>query len=428
VTWAAAYTDVLERLDAQVASARLTLCGLSACVDATVSLHDADALLGAITEPQAARFAAELLNRAAAGTGGEIKVDWPGGPAWLDERVLFGRDLGGTGPHAARVLTTLGAPALLALETRSPEQLSVLDPDLPLALDDRIVPAKSIVADHPNAIKTYIFEYTRGRAVGAVTPPRSSRIIVRFDDPGLQNDRDFERLGCRLAPEAGAAILSGFNTVAGSALESALARTRDLAGRWLSAGIPAIHLELAGYARTEYRDAALSALTGYATSVGMSLSEFRALVPQADLANGMRVLGERLRVRRVCVHADDWAASATRDDPVRERDALLTGSLVASTRAAHGRPLTPRTLPPGAAFGEPPGLPESLGDWRFAACATPYLAQPATTLGLGDTFMAGCLLVLGGQTALNPTLPPRPDPRSSRTPATPPTHDRTGQQ
>jgi ADP-dependent phosphofructokinase/glucokinase len=404
VTWAATYADVVGRLDAQVAKARLTLCGLSACVDATVSLHDAGALLSPIGDPQAARFAAALLGRAAAGVGGEIKVDWAGGPAWLDERVRFERELGGTGPHAARVLTTLGAPALLALEVRSPEQLSVLDPELPLASRDRVVPAKSLVADRPNAIKTYIFEFTRGRPLGAVTPPRSSRIIVRFDDPGLQNDRDFELLSCRLAPEAGAAILSGFNTVGPNALASALARTRDLASRWRSAGIPAIHLELAGYAQPEYRDAALAAFTGCVTSVGMSLSEFHALVPQAELASGMRALGERLGVRRVCVHADDWAGAATLDDPARERDALLMGSLVASTRAAHGRPLVPRALPPGAAFAQPPDLPESLGDWRFVACAVPYLEQPATTLGLGDTFMAGCLLVLGAQ---GPSQTPR---------------------
>jgi ADP-dependent phosphofructokinase/glucokinase len=403
--WQAAYTDVLERLDAHVAKARLTLCGLSACVDATVSLHDAGALLAPIRDPEAAGFAAMLLERAAAGIGGEIKVDWSRGPAWLDERIPFGRDLGGTGPHAARVLTTLGAPALLALETRSLEQLSVLDPDLSLAQDGRSVPAKSIVADRPNAIKTYIFEYTKGRPIGAVTPPRSSRIIVRFDDPGLQNDRDFELLSYRLAPGAGAAILSGFNTVAGNALEPALARTRELASRWRSAGIPAIHLELAGYARPEYRDEAVRAFIGCATSFGLSLSEFRALMPQTDLASGMRALGERLRVRRVCVHADDWAAAATLDDPVREREALLMGSLVASTRAAHGRPLVPRALPPGAAFGEPPNLPESPGEWQIVVCATPYLARPATTLGLGDTFMAGCLLVLGGQGAPNSTRP-----------------------
>jgi ADP-specific Phosphofructokinase/Glucokinase conserved region len=395
VDWEPAYAIVLERLDAHVAEARLTLCGLSVCVDATVSLHDAGALLDP-SDGEAARFAAMLLERAAAGIGGERKVDWPDGPAWLDARVPFGRDLGGTGAHAARVLTVLGAPALLALDTRSSEQMAVLDPELRLARGGCSIPAKSIAPNRPNAIKTYIFEYTKGRPIGSVVPPRSSRIIVRFDDPGLQHDRDFELLSGRLAPQAGAAILSGFNTVAGGALGSELAWTRELANGWRSAGIPAIHFELAGYSRPEYRDEALRACTGCMTSVGLSLSEFAALLPQTDLASGMRALGQRLGVRRVCVHADEWAAAATLDDPVRERDALLMGSLLASTRAAYGRPLVPQALPPGAVFSEPPELPDRLGEWRFVACSVPYFACPATTLGLGDTFMAGCLLVLGG--------------------------------
>jgi ADP-dependent phosphofructokinase/glucokinase len=428
VTWQKTYAGVLERLDAEIANARLTLCGLSACVDATVSLHDAGALFAPAGDAEAERFAGMLRERAAAGIGGEIKVDWLGGPAWLDERVPFVRALGGTGPHAARVLTTLGAPALLALETRSAEQLAVLDPEIRVARDGRSVPAKTIQPDHPNAIKTYIFEYTKGRPIGSVLPPRSSRIIVRFDDPGLQNDRDFEQLSCRLAPQAGAAILSGFNTVGVAALGPTLARTRKLAQRWAAAGVPAIHFELAGYARPEYRDAAMRELTGCATSFGLSFSEFAALVPNSDLAAGMRALGERLQVRRVCVHADDWAAAATLDDPARERDALLLGSLLASTRAAHGRPVVPRALPAGAAFGEPPRVPEALGEWRIAVCSTPYLAQPVTTLGLGDTFMAGCLLVLGQQHSPLPPAGYRPDPRAARLPAAPFAYDRTDTQ
>jgi ADP-dependent phosphofructokinase/glucokinase len=32
-------------------------------------------------------------------------------------------------------------------------------------------------------------------------------------------------------------------------------------------------------------------------------------------------------------------------------------------------------------------------------CPAPYLEKPAATIGLGDTFLAGTLLVLGGATA-----------------------------
>ena len=406
MTWPAAYTGILDRLDAITANARPTLCGMSACVDATVSLHASQALLEAVDPPQAAALAKTLTQRAQAGTGGELRVDWPGGPAWLDGRLPFTRDLGGTGPHAARMLAVLGAPVLLALATRSPEQLAVLHPQIWLAREGRPVPARAIVPDRPNATKVYIFEYTKDRVLGRLALPRSSRIIIRFDDSGLEDDREFASLSARLAPVAGAALLAGFSTVAGAELDASLARTRALTSRWRAGGIPAIHLELAGYERPEYRDRTLDALSGTITSVGLSRSEFDELVPGLDLARGMRALGERYALRRVCVHADGWAATATLDDPGTEREALLLGCLLASTRAAHGAPRVPVAVPAGAVFEELPALPPALGPWRFVACAAPYLAYPAATVGLGDTFTAGCLLVLGrGRGPIEPWTP-----------------------
>jgi ADP-dependent phosphofructokinase/glucokinase len=46
-------------------------------------------------------------------------------------------------------------------------------------------------------------------------------------------------------------------------------------------------------------------------------------------------------------------------------------------------------------FSAPPEPAISLdGAWHVACCATPYLRTPAATIGLGDTFLAGTLLVL----------------------------------
>jgi ADP-dependent phosphofructokinase/glucokinase len=56
----------------------------------------------------------------------------------------------------------------------------------------------------------------------------------------------------------------------------------------------------------------------------------------------------------------------------------------------------PERLPDGAIF-EPTPFPSlgRVGRWNVACCATPWLRQPAATIGLGDTFLAGTLLVLG---------------------------------
>jgi ADP-dependent phosphofructokinase/glucokinase len=104
----------------------------------------------------------------------------------------------------------------------------------------------------------------------------------------------------------------------------------------------------------------------------------------------------RLGLDRLCVHADRWAAAVTRNNPGTERSALLAGCLLAAGRAAAGRPVAPSGLPVGAKFAAPPFAETlALGEWNFVAVASPYLVAPASTLGLGDTFTAGCLLVLG---------------------------------
>jgi ADP-dependent phosphofructokinase/glucokinase len=143
----------------------------------------------------------------------------------------------------------------------------------------------------------------------------------------------------------------------------------------------------------------LEGLRGTITSLGMSHSEYLALGLDAeDLTAGMVACGDRLGLRRVCVHADHWAAAATLDHPAQERDALQMGCLLASTRAEAGRPVRPTAIPKSAVFNDLPFAGTlDRGAWMAACCAAPYLPRPATTLGLGDTFTAGCLLVLGQQ-------------------------------
>lgn len=394
--WNQEYRHAASRLDDHAAHARLTLCGMSACVDAIISLHEAQPLLQAAVPAQAVEFARTLVARARAGVGGEIRFEWPEGPDWLDNALSFRHLLGGTGPHAARVLTRLGAPALLALATRSPEQIAVLDPGLRLAHEGRAVEVTRIRPTRPNANKIYIFEFTAGRSLDGTVLKRSSRIIVRFDDPGLEIDHEYAALSVRLALGAGAGVLSGYNVVGRGDLEGALVETRGLVAEWRKRATFMIHLELAGYECNAYRDAVLSGLSGHMTSLGLSHSEYEALVPpHTSLATGMSDLADRLHLDRICVHADEWAASLSTGDVVQEREALLVGCLLASARAATGQVSKPDGAPAGAIFQAPPELPESLGGRKFAAVSAPYVTGPATTLGLGDTFMAGCLLVLG---------------------------------
>ncbi|HEX3983984.1 MAG TPA: ADP-dependent glucokinase/phosphofructokinase [Acidisoma sp.] len=396
--WQDSYRALLNRLDIYAARAGWTMCGLSLCVDAFTQLDDTCCAQLAAGPDGAQALSAELRRRAAAGIGGEIRFNWPDGPAWLDANLPLRAALGGTPAHAAKLLTRLGAPALLALEHRSPEQIAVLDADMLLAAEEPIRAAE-VQPQGIDRMRVYVFEYTAGDSVAGAVPPRSSRIIVRFHDFDLERDTHFARLAPRLLranPGRGSGILAGFNSLGeGMRLESGLRYGRGIAADWKAAGIGVIHVEMAGYETPAGRERALNGLAGSMTSLGMSLSEFRAIDPEApSLAEGLCRLATRLGLSRISVHADDWAISATRHDPDQEREALMMGCLLASARAAAGGISIPSALPAGAHFAEPPPE-ESRGEWHIVSCPSPHLPRPRATLGLGDTFMAGCLLVLG---------------------------------
>ncbi|MDQ0395022.1 ADP-dependent glucokinase/phosphofructokinase [Labrys monachus] len=400
ITWLRAYDELLAGLPGMLAGSRMTLCGMGACVDARISMHDMPALVQA-SDPGARAFADMLMDRARRGVGGEIRVDWRQGPAWLAAHVPMRHALGGTGPQAAWSIAAAGADALVALEDRSAHMLAQLPPDMLVVENGAVRQAGEASAHGTPRPDIFIFEYTAGMPIGGLVPTRSSRIIVRFDDLGLENDEGFYALTPDLARNAGAGLVSGFNALPADRLDDAAGRVFALSRRWRANGLHTVHLELAGYDTPQALAKVLDASSGAITSIGMSHSEFVALCGQAeDLSAAMCALGDRLGIDRVCVHADHWAMSATLGDPARERAALMTGCIFASARAAAGRPVLPAGVAPQALFAP---LPYPQIDrrerWTLAACASPYLEQPATTLGLGDSFTGGCLLALGSRAA-----------------------------
>lgn len=401
--WLTRYATLTDALPAagKPSPDRVFLCGMSACVDVRINLHDAQPLLEVPATSPAAPLRDMLVGRVTRGIGGEVLFDWPDGPAWLYDHVNLRHALGGTGPQAAWVLASLGLPSLISLEDRDDRMLSPLPPDALLAQDDKIVSAPQARRSDRPAPETFIFEYTAGQAVGDITPNRSSRIIVRFADRGMQRDAAFFRASAALAPNAAAGLLSGLNEEPPANVPAACHEMFGLGRAWRNAGLETVHLELAGYSSPEALDTVLASSRGAATSLGMSQSELKGLAPEtagpeADIAPALIALAERLDMTRVCVHADEWAAAVTLDDPVRETHALMTGCALAAARASAGHPVERVTIDPRARFHDLPFTPRQIGRWHFAACPAPHLTSPRTTLGLGDSFAAGCLLVLGG--------------------------------
>ena len=396
--WHRAFDDILERLPDLVARSRLTLCGLSTCVDVYLRLEQADALLAADPTTPEGRLAARLLERAYAGVGGEIRVDWPDGPAWLDAHVPTTVGLGGTGAQAGQMLACLCAPTLVAVADRTARQLGCFHPAVGLATADGLTAAGALHGIEGNDKPPhYIVEFSAGSTVGGRMLPRSSRIICRFADDPLDDDPWFETHSQRLAGEAGAAILSGFNEVPRERLVESIVAATTLAIGWRDAGLDLIHLELGDFEEMADAWTVMKGLGTVITSLGLSLAELNKLTGTiGGVAERMLALAERLALPRVCVHYDTFATTVSRGDPRRERTALLTGSLLASTRAATGKVAKPTQIPAGATFAEP--CDETLvppAGWTVTTCATPWLRHPVATIGLGDTFLAGTLLVLG---------------------------------
>ena len=396
--WGKAYRDLVQMLSAYVRDARLTICGLSTFLDGYVRLHEAEPLLSAKVGTPEAALSRELFRRASVGIGGEFYMDWPEGGMWVEKNLQISRwGLGGTGAQAAQMLAILGTPALMSLEDRSGRQLSVIDPNVLVATNRGVIRCGELSTAQGRKPAHYIFEFTTGAQVGSIIPKRSSRTIVRFTDERLDNDPDFTRESIAASATAGAGIFSGFNEIGDQDIEAALTETVALAQAWRNRGLKTIHLELGDYATVKARDTVLEKLGGAFTSLGMSYSELCALcVGSQDAISKAFELSETLNLSRLCVHADTWALAITNGDPQRELEALLCGCLLASARAERGQPCRPTGVPASAEFHDMPLEKFSKSGERFiVCCASPYLEQPVATIGLGDTFLAGTLLVLG---------------------------------
>ena len=392
-SWRDRYLSLVPRLGGLARRMPLTLCGLATCTDAYLRLAEAGPLF-ATRSGKAAALAKALQQRAVKGIGGELFFDWPEAEDWIAENLpILSWGLGGTGAQAAQTLAVLGAQTLITLQDRSRRQLSVIHPDVLVATHQGLEKRGALKQSGPSKPAHYIFEFNAGELVGTERAKRSTRIIVRFADDPLDRDPAFVLKSINLASQARAAVICGFNEVSKASLATELEHTKNLLRAWRDQGLTTIHLELGGYEDLSLRDQVLSALSPLISSLGMSHSELRYF-GSGDVDTEVVDLRAKLGINRICVHADTWALAATSNDPERELESLMCGCLVASCRAAVGQVSVPAGVPPDAVFYDPPYPRISKqSDSILVCCPAPYLKQPKATIGLGDTFLAGTLLV-----------------------------------
>src|SRR5258708_20441985 len=111
--WSKAYRDLVHRLPSLVDNARLAICGLATCVDAYVRLDAAERLFNAETGTPQGKLAKELLRRAAAGIGGEFRMDWLAGGNCVEKNLpISGWGLGGTVALSTQTLAYVCPPTI----------------------------------------------------------------------------------------------------------------------------------------------------------------------------------------------------------------------------------------------------------------------------------------------------------------------------
>ncbi len=392
------YTSLSREVSDTAEDLKPVYCGFSACID---HLYDLDPVISALdaSNGHAERaLRAKLMNFANSGRGGEIEVGWPDGPTFFKNLPPKRALPGGTGVQVACQLALLGAKPLLAVERRDPNLIRLLHPNVRLAetdIGEAEPPPPEPAPIHP------IIEFSP--ACHGAGFARADRVIVRFSEDPIEQDKAFANHTSNPNHEAGAAVVSGFNALKGQELESALTWGAGLLRQWADIDIPLIHLELADFDTAGDRDQMLGEFADLYTSIGMNFSELQHL-RSSDLNRPDSVLDAVLSVARnfgvsrVTVHEDRWALSFTEGDPVKELRAIEFGCLTAAARAHAGQPTKPAGLPAGATLLEPPwpSIAKTQRDGHFVCCAAPYLDNPTTTIGLGDSFLAGMLAVLAG--------------------------------
>jgi ADP-dependent phosphofructokinase/glucokinase len=410
--WEVLYGEVIEALPDMARNSKLVLAGFTACVDLSLRLSDRELRLfvdQAQSHPEEAgrKFAASVVRFAKRGIGGEQVYDWERGPSWVENNFELSESLGGTGARTAQTVAQLGGPVLLCLARRSPRMMNLIHPEVFLSSPSKPRRVRDMVPSEVEDDVHYIFEFRRGTHVEEQVVPRSDRLIVRFNDVDLElaSDRQFRALSCELAPEAGAGIASGFNSLPVESQTRALELSRSSLLCWRQAGLNLIHLELGGYRSKQEMQYVTEVLAEVCTSIGMNRAELDWLAPDGtSIESQVLSVATQYGFSRVCVHSDKWALALTSEDPSKELTALLTGSAVAASVARTGRTDRYGEVMPiyhAAHLAEPPlGIRKAAGRW-LVACPTPYVERPIATVGLGDAFLGATLLALGSHVSLD---------------------------
>ena len=367
---------------------------------------------GGIATP--AQFFSLLLALFRQGKGGEFPLTSEQVCRFLETHFRCEATLGGTGARGGRALAQLGFRVLLHLNILSETVQDLLasprihttTPTGMCRVCDLTELGTGDYAPH------FIVQYNRGDAIHVgpqrIECPQANRIILPFDEINktLPLYDHFFRMLLEISHQIASVVISGFNSMTDEALlQQRLTHLKTALLLIHSKHIP-IYLEDGGYHVPRYKELIFRALGPLIDVLGINEDEFSDILHlhhkaanMGDLhsiVQGLEVILGAYDFRSVVLHTKEYALFYGERLNAKIEAGLEFANLLAATRARIGKDGNLRDvqdtyyLPDseqGTIFQQQ--SQNRVMNRRLIVSPAKYLPNPACTIGLGDTFVAG---------------------------------------
>lgn len=349
------------------------------------------------------------------GLGGEVDITSQSAVDVLTEYFDVEYGLGGTCAQGAAALGSIGVPVLVHITDCSRNVLDQMSGrPIEAVKEGRVVPVEECVSQE-EALQHFIVQYSKDdviRAAGKEYKVKlSNRLIMGYDKihKVLPVKEDFLSYCEKNAGSLCSYDISGFNAV----IEKDIMKERleRLVAHYKAVKVEnpdcRIYFESAHFINNEIREYTYQTLSGVVDLMGMNEEELEDLtrtrghaIDKGSLMSvlgGLEELAEVYPVHGFVVHSKDYALYFGKDMPgIDIEQGLTMGNLLSGTRARTGRygslcdceeTLGLALSSAGLAFAKE--LENYHSEYKTVLVPSRYLEMPKTTIGLGDSFVAG---------------------------------------
>jgi len=378
--------------------------------------HEPDVQPGDVIDSMEA-FARIVSHYMIHGLGGEIDITNIQVCKYLETQFHTEYALGGTCAQGAAALNAVGFPVLAHITDRSTEVCKRMSGQgLETVSEHGVVPMlQSATTELP--VRHMILQYPKGATITVngktFQAPVSNRLIMDFDTihKTMPVDRVFYDFCEHHADQVLVYCVSGLNGIIDERIMAE--KVDELAKHFqiVKSANPdcRIYLEGACYLNPELKNLVFDRLSNVVDFYGMNEEElvehaqrFDQQTNKEDLPSVLSALGLLLKqypVRGIVLHTKDYAMYFGQKIAHADLEKGLTlGNLMAATRARTGRygsyedccdSMKLALSPDGIRFAEQ--IAQLQLEQTVCIVPSRYMEHPKYTIGLGDTFMAGCL-------------------------------------